>query len=126
MGQNENLAKTINKNTIHNPVHSSITTLLSCPYQFAGLFRSFVHSSGKAKRLHNKIIELEENLTTHDRVYNGRKLINSEEMNFMNLEELTTFADDNYVIGYHKEKERTWRETCEDHEVVEGFGTKSE
>ncbi len=31
----------------------------------------------------------------------------------MNLEELTTFVDDNYVIGYHKEKDLALRELGE-------------
>jgi hypothetical protein len=30
-----------------------------------------------------------------------------------NLEKLTTFTDDNYVIGYHKEKELALRELGE-------------
>jgi hypothetical protein len=39
--------------------------------------------------LKSKIVDLEENLTTHDGVYNGRKLINSEEMNFMTEDKVT-------------------------------------
>jgi hypothetical protein len=34
-------------------------------------------------------------------------------MNFFNLEKLTTFADNNYVIGYHKEKDLALRELGE-------------
>jgi hypothetical protein len=77
-GNNKSLwdAVKIAKDIEPTPIPTTVTKEgLNCsgkdvPAAFADFFKS-------------KIANLEENLTTHDDVYNGRKFINSEEINFM-------------------------------------------